>query len=137
VVKLRALLVVATAAAALAAPALSSGGSARWFYSPDGVECELGLNRSGLHRPTYAFCLAYQPGRPTRTAIAVTMNASGKLTICHGCMSNQPDNAQRLAVGRSIALGPFRCTSLHVGVRCVVTKLGHGFKLSTRGLTRI
>jgi hypothetical protein len=42
-----------------------------------------------------------------------------------------------LAVGRSIELGPFRCTSLRAGVRCVVTKLGHGFTLSTRGVTRI
>jgi hypothetical protein len=65
------------------------------------------------------------------------MNASGKLTICHGCMGNEPEDTQMLAVGRSIELGPFRCTSLRAGVRCVVTKLGHGFTLSTRGVTRI
>src|SRR4051794_19815891 len=111
-------LLVVAAAAALTAPAASPGESVRWFVTPDAVECELGLNRTGLHPPTYAFCLAYRPGRPYRTALA-------------------PDNTQRLATGRSIALGPFRCTSLRVGVRCLVTELGRGFKLNAHGVTRI
>jgi len=71
--------------------------------------------------------------------MAVTMRPSGKLKACHGlrCIGNSPVGTRKLAAGHSITLGPFRCTSLRVGVRCVVTKLGHGFRLSAHGLKRV
>jgi hypothetical protein len=84
------------------------------------------------------FCGANRPHRPYRTYVAVTMNASGKLTICHGlrCISNSGP-VPKLAAGRSIELGPFRCTSLRAGVRCIIAKVGHGFSLSALGVKRV
>jgi hypothetical protein len=139
-VKFRLFLVVAVGAAVAASPAVGSRTAARWFFTPGKVvHCELGLNRHGLHPPTYVFCLAYRGGRPYRTARAVTMNTAGALTVCHGlkCIGNSPVSTVMLKAGHSIVVGPFRCTSLRPGVRCVVTKLGRGFRLSARGLRRI
>jgi hypothetical protein len=67
------------------------------------------------------------------------MSSSGKLTPCRGlrCIGNNPDRDPTLKVGHSIDFGPFRCTSLREGVRCVVRKVDHGFRLSTRGLKRV
>jgi hypothetical protein len=68
------------------------------------------------------------------------MDASARLTVCHGlkCIGNTPDRTPTLKAGHSISLGPFRCTSLRKGgVRCLVTKLGRGFRLGARGLKRV
>jgi hypothetical protein len=67
-------------------------------------------------------------------ALAVTLPASGRVKVCHGpgCVANAPDREPKLRYGRSISLGPFRCTSLRTGVRCVVKKLDHGFLLLRR-----
>jgi len=139
--KLRLALVVALGAGALAAPAAGSSTAARWFVTPgkSGVSCELGLNRPSTHPATYVWCLAYRGGRPYRTAVAVQMTASAKLEPCHGlrCIGNDPTPDPVLKVGHSIDFGPFRCTSLRRGVRCTVRELGHGFRLSTHGLTRV
>lgn len=135
--KLPVLVAVGAAAGVIAVPAPGSVGAARWFFTPgrSGVSCQLEVRRP----TTDASCLAYQPGSPYRTAVAVTMSASGKLSICRGlrCIGNAPEHTPTLAAGRSIELGPFRCTSLTAGVRCIVTKLGHGFRLSTLGVNRI
>jgi hypothetical protein len=52
-------------------------------------------------------------------------------------MSNPPDNVTMLRQGQAIKAGPFRCTALKNAIRCVVTKLGHGFLIGPRGLTRL
>jgi len=111
----------------------------RFFITPGkNVNCELGLNRQGIHPRTYVWCLAYRGGSAYRTAVAVQMDASAKLKPCHGlkCIGNGPGQPI-LKVGHSIDFGPFRCTALRKGVRCIVTKLGRGFRLSTRGLARV
>lgn len=128
------------AVGALAAPAPGSNVSPRWFVTPgQNVSCELGLDRHGSSPVTYVFCLAYRAGSPYRTAVAVRMSGTARLTVCHGlpCIGNHPPRVPTLKAGRSIRLGPFRCTSLHKGVRCIVTRLGRGFRLSTGGLERV
>jgi hypothetical protein len=40
------------------------------------------------------------------------------------------DGQRALPYGRPISRGPFRCTSLTSGMRCVDVKTGHGFALS-------
>ena len=129
------------AAGALAAPASASNVSPRSFVTPGKkVSCELGLDRHVPGPVTYVFCLAYRAGSPYRTAVAVRMTGAAQLTVCHGlpCISNAPTPVPTLKTGHSIRLGPFRCTSLHRGgVRCIVTRLGRGFRLSTSGLKRV
>lgn len=137
--KLR-LAVVVVIAAALASPAAGSSQAARWFIVPgDKVNCELGLHRPGMHPATYVWCLAYKGGSPERTARAVRMNASAKLSFCRGarCIGNSPVGTPTLKLGHSIHVGPFRCTALRNGVRCVVVKLGHGFVLRLHSLKRV
>jgi hypothetical protein len=137
---LRVLPALIVAVGILAAPAAGSNMAARWFVTPGkNVSCELGLDRHGIRPVTYVFCLAYRGGSPYRTAVAVRMSGAAQLTLCHGlpCIGNPPDRVPTLKVGHSIRLGPFRCTSLRKGVRCVVTRLGRGFRLSTSGLVRV
>jgi hypothetical protein len=67
------------------------------------------------------------------------MHADARLALCNGvhCLGNGPTNATMLAYGRSVVVGPFRCTSLTSGMRCVVRSSGHGFVLSRAGVKRI
>jgi hypothetical protein len=126
-------------AAALAAPAPGSNVSPRSFVTQGkNVGCELGLDRHVPGPVTYVFCLAYRAGSPYRTAVAVRMTGSAQLTVCHGrlCIGNR-GREPVLKVGHSIRLGPFRCTSLRLGVRCMVTRRHRGFRLSTAGLKRV
>jgi hypothetical protein len=126
-------------ATAFAAPAAGSNVSPRSFVTPGkNVSCELGLDRHVPGPVTYVFCLAYRAGSPYRTAVAVRMTGAAQLTVCHGlrCISNGPGRPT-LKVGHSIRLGPFICTSLRRGVRCMVTRLHRGFRLSTAGLKRV
>lgn len=107
-------------------------GASRTFFTPgpNGASCEIDLAPMG---PTAeASCRVWPPVVPVRKAIGVTLTAKGHLTgICHGmlCMSNGPLGLP-LLYGRSISLGPIRCTALRGGVRCVVKKTGRGFLLS-------
>jgi hypothetical protein len=52
-------------------------------------------------------------------------------------MSNAPENVRVLDDGRSIRVAPFTCAAVRGAVRCVVTRLRHGFVLSRTTLTRI
>ena len=134
---LRQLAAVAAAVGVLAAPAAGSGGAARWFFTPgpNGASCELDLRRP----LTEADCLVGPPQRPAAKAIAVTMSPSGRLTLCRGlrCVGNAPTGTPTIPYGSHVELGPFRCTSLRAGVRCIVTTLGRGFQLGAHGVTRI
>jgi hypothetical protein len=84
-------------------------------------------------RGTNVYC---QTGTPARS---VTMHADARLGLCRGvqCLGNGPANATMLAYGRSVVVGPFRCTSLRSGMRCVVRSTGHGFLLNRAGVKRI
>ena len=139
--KLGLLLASIFAIGVLVAPAAGSSTSARWFITPgkNGVSCELGLRRPYIHPGTYVWCLAYRGGRSYKTARAVQMSSTAKLSVCRGlkCIGNNPDHDPTLRVGRSIDFGPFRCTSLTEGVRCVVPRLGHGFRLSRGRVKRL
>lgn len=89
--------------------------------------------------PTSVWCLSsVRSIAEARRAIAVRLQASGRIKVCHGlgCVANGPENTL-LRYGHSIFLGPFRCTSLRTGVRCVVTKLGHGFLLRRHSVTKV
>jgi hypothetical protein len=90
-----------------------------FLSSGDGIIC--GLNR---------------PRRPFRTYLQVTLHGSGKLTTCRGCIGNT-GRLPTLGIGRATSLGPFRCTALKGGVRCVVTNTGRGFSFSGGRLKRV
>jgi len=64
---------------------------------------------------------------------------SGKVKTCRGvkCVGNGPEDASTLKYGKSITVGPFRCTSLERGMRCVVARTGRGFELSKQGVRRL
>jgi hypothetical protein len=136
---MRRLGLVVPAALVVAATAYGSPTSQRFFITqgPNGAGCELDVGVSGL--PTATWCVVGPPQLPFSKAVGVTLTASGRLQVCHGgrCVGNAPSGTPRLRYGRSISLGPFRCTSLRLGVRCVVTKSGHGFLLGARGVQRV
>jgi hypothetical protein len=119
--------------------AAAGGGSARWFFTPGAnrASCELDVARPGL--PTEVWCVVGPPQVSARKALGVALLPTGKLRECHGvaCLGNAPEHTPTLSYGRSVELGPFRCTSLRSGVRCTVTRLGRGFLLGARGVTRV
>jgi hypothetical protein len=84
-------------------------------------------------RGTNVYC---QAGTPAQS---VTMQADARLELCRGvqCLGNGPVDATTLAYGRSVVVGPFRCTSLRTGMRCVVRSSGRGFLISRAGIRRI
>jgi hypothetical protein len=41
-----------------------------------------------------------------------------------------------LSYGRSVTVGPFRCSSLKTGMRCVVRKTDRGFLIARSGIKR-
>jgi hypothetical protein len=103
----------------------AAGATVRWFHSPSGnIECEV--------RSAYAYCQTWKPPR------SVELRVSGRLRRCSGvrCLGNGPTNATTLRYGRSLVVGPFRCTSLTIGMRCLVRSTGHGFLLSRAGIAR-
>jgi hypothetical protein len=88
--------------------------------------------------PSGAICLVLAK-RPSKI-VSVTLSARGAVHVCHGvaCAANPPEREPTLAVGRSLALGPFRCSSLAGGaVRCVVARTGRGFVLRATGVERL
>ena len=131
---------VACALLAIAAPsARASAGVQRFFFTPgpNGSSCEIDVAVPGL--PTSTWCIVEPPKVPASKAIGVTLRENGDLGICRGgqCVGNAPERTPTLRYGRSISVGPFRCTSLRAGVRCVVTKLGRGFMLGAHSVKRV
>ncbi len=111
------LLALLAVGSTLCATAGASRGTHRFFLTPgaNAVSCELSSAVPGLG--TFAYCVI-----GPHHALSVQMTASGSLKICRGrgCLSNSPEDATILALGKSVAVGPFRCTSFAIGVRCVV-----------------
>jgi len=123
----------------LAATASGSGTSQRFFFTsgPNGARCEIDVGAPGL--PNSTWCVVGPPQLPFAKAVGVSLSASGHLRVCHGggCVGNAPTGTPTLRYGRSLSLGPFRCTALRTGVRCIVTARGHGFVLGAHGVTRV
>ena len=118
-------------AAAVAAPSALAG-SVQTFYSPTGnIACEIGVNRPGIG--SYAYCQTFRPARSVR------LSRGGALHVCSGggCIGDPAEDAWTLGYGESETLGPFRCTSLTSGMRCVVRRTGHGFLIRKAGVRRV
>jgi hypothetical protein len=103
---------------------------------PNGASCEIDVMVP--FSPKKTWCVVEPPKVSASKAIGATLFPSGRVVACHGlkCVGNAPEGARTLHYGHSISAGPFRCTAHRSGVRCVVRKLGYGFKLSRRGLIR-
>src|SRR5579863_8757115 len=120
--KLRLIVVALALALSLTAGAGAASGIHR-FIGASGIpnlDCELAAGVPGLG--TFVYCLS----APTPSkAVSVQMSATGKLSVCHGvkCMSNPPDNVTMLHRGQSIKAGPFRCSVVKNGIRCLDTKV--------------
>ena len=133
--------IAAASAAALCvlAGAAAAAPTQRFFFSapPVKASCELDVGVPGL--PDGAHCLVGPPQVAEHAAVSVDLSASGKVGICRGlrCIGNAPEHTPTIGAGKSVTLGPFECTSLRTGVRCVVTRLGHGFVLGLHGAERV
>ena len=116
---------------AVTMPAAGAGVQHFFFAPGTTTSCELDFNMPKIG--SAAFCQTYPH---TESA---TLRPNGKLTICHGitCIGNPPDQVPTLVYGGSLSAGPFRCSSLQKGVKCVVTKTGHGFLISPTKITRV
>jgi uncharacterized protein DUF6636 len=102
-----------------------------WFHSPSGnISCEVASKRGALG--TYASCQTVNAPR------SVLLHSDGSMKVCNGmgCLGNGPTSAFTLGYGKSVVVGPFKCTSLTSGMRCVVVRSGHGFLLSRSALKR-
>jgi hypothetical protein len=102
----------------------------RWFHSPSGnIQCEVSAHDE---RGTYAYCQSFEPAR------SVMLRRGGGMKVCRGeaCLGNGPENAFTLGYGRSVRVGPFRCTSLERGMRCKIVRTGRGFLISRQALKR-
>ena len=107
---------------------------------------QVSISIAGCSNPVAAYhYVVCQSRRPPQK---VTMNAAGRLTICR---DPTPDNVsnecnlgdrgdgpiQRLAYGRQISVGRFRCRSLQIGVKCTVFQSGRGFLINRAGIRRV
>jgi hypothetical protein len=104
----------------------------RTFYSPSkNVTCSLGDESDYVG----VICTSFRA--PQRVKMAV----SGRLKICHGlrCLGCgcAPEGVPKLAYGRQITVGRFRCLSRRSGVRCTVISLGKGFLINRDRIKRV
>jgi hypothetical protein len=125
------LLFVAAVSAIAGSSASAASSDVRWFHSPSGnISCEAGANR--LRLGTYAFCATVTPAR------CVRLTGNGQMRVQRGlpCQGNAPETSITLAYGKSVRVGPFRCTSRRDGMRCVLVVTGHGFLISRERVKR-
>lgn len=123
--------VLALAATLFVTAVAAAGGVQHFFFAPGNTtSCELDFNMPKLGSD--AFCQTYPH------AESATLRPDGRLTICHGirCIGNPPDQVPTLVYGGSLSAGPFLCSSLRKGVKCLVAKTGHGFLISPTTITR-
>lgn len=119
------------ALATCASAAASDHVQQRFFLSPSGnISCELDLF-SATNRTAY--CQTLSP--PSSASVFPDGHVEECFGVTDQCLGNPPDGVRKLAYGASVALGPFRCSSLTSGVRCVVTSSQHGFLISPSGIT--
>jgi len=119
--------VVLLAGAAGAAAAVH----ARWFRAPgNNILCQMSYR---YHGDTSVLCISRDPPR------RATLSAHGRTRICGGvaCLSDGPAHEQTLRYGSSTRLGPFTCTSLRTGVRCIARPSRHGFVIAPQGIAHV
>lgn len=116
---------------ALTLPAAGAGVQHFFFAPGNTTSCELDFAMPGIG--SIAYCQTYPH------AESATLRPSGKLAICHGlkCVGNPPDQVPTLVYGATLSAGPFRCSSLRSGVKCVLAKTGHGFLITATRITRL
>lgn len=115
----------------VSAPMFAASSPVRVFRSPSGnIQCQVDFHYSGS---TQASCQTLAPAR------SVTLQPSGRTRICsgHDCIGNASEDFVTLVYGRSVSLGPFRCSSSQRGIRCVVLPSGRGFLISRQRLKRL
>ncbi len=88
--------------------------------------------------PTSVWCVEELKVPPSK-ALGVTLTRKGHLKICRGekCVGNPATDTPTLRYGHAISLGPFRCTSLRAGVRCLLKRTQRGFLLSAHRVERV
>jgi hypothetical protein len=126
---------VALVTAALALPAAAGADQLLFFKTPSrNVACLKGTaqNRAYL-RCDILSGLRPRPSRPRGCMLdwgfGYSMSATGRaLVTCAGDSTNDP-SARIIPYGATWKLGPFRCASRKVGLRCTNAS-GHGFFLS-------
>jgi hypothetical protein len=110
----------------LAAAAFAASSRTVWFQSPSGnIECQVS--------PVAALCQTWQP--PARVRLRFT----GRVAIWHGqrWLGNNPEDDFVLGYGRSVLVGPFRCTSSRYnGMKCILRRTG-GFVIARQGVKRV
>jgi hypothetical protein len=116
-----------TAVLVLAGPA----SAATFFHSPSGnIRCV--IDRTSIARCDIGARNWSPPPKPRScpgdwaNGMQVGLRDRGRFT----CASDAVPAGRRLAYGRSIRRGRFRCTSRRSGMRCVNRRNGHGFALS-------
>src|SRR4051812_30683890 len=101
-------------ASALALVATADAGEQHFFFAP-GVttSCEMDSGMRTIGTSVYCQTVPHYE--------SVILRSNGKLTICHGvkCIGNPSEGVPTLTYGAWLDGGPFRCTSLKAGVRCV------------------
>jgi len=109
------------------------------FYAPRALgSMECGVYLDGVH------CQSERARGPYFAQVA-EMKPDGTVTFCSthslralSCnLANAGEQAQTLHYGRSVTVGPFRCTMLRSGVRCTVLASGKGFILTPRHMTAV
>ena len=80
-----------------------------------------------------AYCQTRSPAR------SATLRSGGTLKVCTGtkCLGDPPSNAKKLAYGKSVRIGGFRCTSRTSGMTCVRISTGKGFPIANDGVRRV
>jgi hypothetical protein len=124
--------VIALAGCVAVSAGPASGAGIRHFFFGPGVTTSCEMNIGVPKLPTSVYCQTYPHTE------SVLLNAAGKLSICHGlkCIGNPPDGVPTLVYGSWIDGGPFRCTSKHAGILCVVRRTGHGFLIAPTSIRR-
>jgi hypothetical protein len=103
------------------------------FESPSGnIECWMYDGSSSRFSPGVG-CTSKIPPK------SVILSVDGRLKIRrdpYACGCEEPDSP-RLAYGRQITVGRFRCVSRETGVTCTVIKSGKGFLINRDGVSRV
>jgi hypothetical protein len=121
-------LVLPVVAGALLAPAVaqagpfqSPSGNIGCYISRDGARCDI-REKSWTAPPKPKNCeLDWGSGAAVGEKGRAGIVCAGDTTLSQG---------HRLAYGKSVSKGSFRCVSRMSGMRCVNRKSGHGFVLS-------
>ena len=128
----RAFASLAVLACGLVTVAGAAAGEQHFFFAPGATtSCEMDFAMPKIGTSAYCQTAPHYE--------SVVLRANGKLTVCHGvkCIGNPPEGVPTLTYGAWLDNGPIRCTSLKVGVRCVVRKTGKGFLISPTSIKPI